>query len=166
MSIIIEEHDLYVMLISELRYAIRRDNHLAPGTCVDLIYKYLPLMPEPLRSYTAKQLAEESIQERIFMLPIGNDDYKIYSYGTDNKKQLENDSTWEELLVFLLNYLTELPYDIERYMRYLYGHMDYYIKPHKGIDWCSEEIKNKLAANKERALKEKIEKCSKNVNNY
>ena len=27
-------------MISEFRYAVKRDNHLAPGTCVELIKKY------------------------------------------------------------------------------------------------------------------------------
>ena len=92
MAVLIEnEKDLYQMLISELRYAIKRDNHLAPDTCCELIKTYLPKMSEPWRSHTAKQLADESIQERLWPLPYSETDYKIYTYGTDNKRQLQND---------------------------------------------------------------------------
>ena len=156
MAIIIEdEKDLYLMLISELRYAINRDNHLAPDTCIELICKYLPKMSEPLRSITAKQLANESIQERLFMLPYFKEkEYKIYSYGTDNKRQLANDELWEKLLRFLLEYLTEVPYEADRYMEHIYGHMDYYVESVKGINWDSDEIRNKIQSNAERLKKE------------
>ena len=155
MSVIIEnEKDLYIMLINEFRYAIRRDNHLAPGTCIELIYKYLPKMQEPLRSQTARQLADESIGERILVLPLSEENYKIYHYGTENKIQLDNDELWESLLRFLLNYLTDLPYKANQYMMYLYGHMEYYIESAKGIDWYSEEIIDKILSNKKRIQKE------------
>ena len=154
MAIVIEnEKDLYQLLISELRYAIKRDNHLAPSACCELIKIYLPQMSEPWRSLTAKQLANESIQERLWPLPYSEKDYKIYPYGTDNKRQLANDDIWENLLRFLLDYITERPYEADRYMTHLYGHMDYYIKGIKGINWDSEEIANKLVSNRERAEK-------------
>lgn len=143
----VDDRDLYQMLISELRYAIKRDNHLAPGTCCMLIKTYLPKMDKQWQACTAKQLAEESLQERMFPLPYSETEYKIYAYGTDNKHQLQNDCIWEELLVFLLNYLTEIPSEAERYMKYLYDHMDYYAAGIKGIDWYSAEIRDKIAEN-------------------
>ena len=153
MAVLIEnEKDLYLLLISELRYSIRRDNHLAPDTCCELIKTYLPKLSEPWRSHTAKQLANESIQERIWSLPISESDYKIYQYGSANKRQLQNDMLWEGLLRFLLDYLTEIPEEAERYMEYLYGHFDYYIPEVKGIDWKSEEIWQKILYNKEKIM--------------
>ena len=154
MAILIEdEKDLYYLLLSEFRYAVKRDNHLAPGTCVTLIQTYLPMMSEPWRSITAKQLANESIQERLFSLPYHECNYKIYAYGTANKRQLQNDEVWESLLRFLLNYLIEIPSEADRYMTHLFGHMDYYISDLKGIDWYSQEIVEQIKLNKERAQK-------------
>lgn len=156
MAVVIEnEKDLYMLLISELRYSIQRDNHLAPSTCYELIKTYLPKMSEPWRSHTARQLIDESIHERIWKLPISESEYTIYSYGTDNKYQLENDCVWEDLLWFLLDYITEMPYEAERYMQYLYGHMDYYVKGKHGIVWGSEEIRQKILYNKEKTLRKK-----------
>jgi hypothetical protein len=159
MAVLIDnEKDLYMLLISELRYSIQRDNHLAPSTCCDLIKTYLPQMSEPWRSHTARQLIDESIHERIWRLPISEPDYKIYSYGTDNKNQLENDCIWEELTWFLLDYIIDMPYEAERYMQYIYGHMDYFAKGKRGIVWRSEEILQKISYNKEKSFLEKEKK--------
>ena len=126
----IEDRDLYQLLISEFRYSVRRDNHLAPGTCVDLVMQYLPKLSKEWRAHTAEQLTNEIIQERLFI-------------GGREKGRLAQDAEWEKLLVFLTNYLTKLPYTVERYMQYLYN------KPtwEAHIDYYSAEIAEKIASN-------------------
>lgn len=110
--------DLYQILIAEFRYAVKRDNHLAPDTCAQHIKNYLPEMDKQWRAHTAKQLTEEIIQER------------IWSHGT--KPRLEYDSDWEKLQVFLLKYLEQLPYNADKYMQYIFekptwdAHIDYF----------------------------------------
>ena len=127
----IEDRDLYQFLISEFRYSVRRDNHLAPGTCVDLVMRYLPKLSKEWCAHTAEQLTNEIIQERLFI-------------GGREKGRLEQDAEWEKLLVFLTNYLTKLPYTVERYMQYLYN------KPtwEAHIDYYSAEITEKIASNR------------------
>ena len=126
----IEDRDLYQLLISEFRYSVRRDNHLAPGTCVDLVMQYLPKLSKEWRAHTAEQLTNEIIQERLFI-------------GGREKGRLAQDAEWEKLLVFLTNYLTKLPYTVERYMQYLYN------KPtwEAHIDYYYAEIAEKIASN-------------------
>lgn len=125
----LDEKELYQLLISEFRYAVRRDNHLAPSSCIQHVVNYLPEMNKEWRAHTAKQLTEEIISER------------IWSHGT--KPRLEYDSEWEKLQVFLLKYLEQLPYNADKYMQYLFekptwdAHIDYY----------SVEIHNKIAEN-------------------
>jgi hypothetical protein len=113
------------------------------------------------RAHAARQLAGESIQERVYALPVGKTDYKIYSYSTvcidHEPQQLRNDEEWEKLLRFLLDYITEKPYEADNYMKYLYGHMDYYIETVKGINWQSEEIHRKLLYNREIAIAEETQ---------
>lgn len=114
----LDEKDLYQLLIAEFRYAVKRDNHLAPSSCVQHIKNYLPEMKQEWRAQTAKQLTEEIIQER------------IWSHGT--KPRLEYDSEWEKLQVFLLKYLEQLPYNADKYMQYLFekptwdAHINYF----------------------------------------
>ena len=145
----IDDRDLYQLLISEFRYSVKRDNHLAPGTCVNLVMQYLPEMSKEWRAHTAKQLSEEIIDERLWNSGCFHDDdfkfEKDLSFGS-NKKQLHEDYVWEELLVFLMNYLETLPHNVNRYMEYIYGHMTY----SNGIDFFSTEIHNKLIENKEK----------------
>ena len=126
----LDEKDLYQLLIAEFRYAVKRDNHLAPSSCVQHIKDYLPEMKQEWRAQTAKQLTEEIIQER------------IWSHGT--KPRLEYDSEWEKLQVFLLKYLEQLPYNADKYMQYLFE------KPtwDAHVDYFSIAIRDQLSENK------------------
>jgi hypothetical protein len=120
----ITEDDLYKLLIAEVRYALSRDNHLAPGTCVQHIMDYLPDMSKQWRAHTAEQLANEVISERSF-------------------NRLKQDLEWEKLLLFLLDYLEKRPVNADRYMQYLY------LKPgyEASIDWNSKELNDKFVEN-------------------
>jgi hypothetical protein len=126
----IEDRDLYQLLISEFRYSVKRDNHLAPGTCVDLVMQYLPKLSKEWQAHTAEQLTNEIIQERLFI-------------GGREKGRLDQDAEWERLLVFLTNYLTKLPYTVERYMQYIYNKPSW----EANIDYYSTEIAEKIASN-------------------
>ena len=127
----IDDRDLYLLLISEFRYSVKRDNHLAPGTCIDLVIHYLPKLSKEWQAHIAEQLTNEIIQERLFI-------------GGREKGRLEQDAEWEKLLVFLTNYLIKLPYAVEKYMQYIYN------KPtwEANIDYYSTEIAAKIANNK------------------
>lgn len=145
----IDDRDLYQILIAEFRYAVRRDNHLAPDTCAQHIREYLPEMNKQWRAHLAKQLSEEIIDERLWASACFHEEEfkfeKDLPFGS-NKKQLHEDYIWEELLVFLTNYLETLPHNVNRYMEYIYGHLTY----SNGIDYYSTEIHNKLIENSER----------------
>ena len=128
----LEDKDLFQMIIAEFRYAVKRDNHLAPDTCAQHIKTYIPEMSEQWRTHTAKQLSEEIIDERLWNSRFFDPEFKFESNiqmlldDPDNaKKQLDNDYVWEDLLVFLTNYLDSLPYNTDRYMEYIRGHMTY-----------------------------------------
>jgi hypothetical protein len=142
----LDDKDLFQLLITEFRYAVTRDNHLAPGTCAQHINNYLPEMSNPWRAHTAKQLSEEIIDARL--LASGcfiDEDFKFENnlpFNSD-KKQLREDSEWEGLLVFLTNYLEHLPYNADRYMEHIKGRMTY----SEGIDYYSTEIHNKITEN-------------------
>ena len=125
----IDEKDLYQLLIAEFRYAVQRDNHLAPGSCAQHIAEYLPKMSKQWRAHTAKQQTEEIIQAR------------IWAHGT--KSRLDYDAEWEKAQVFLLNYLEQLPYNADKYMQYIFN------KPtwEANIDYFSVETHNKIAKN-------------------
>ena len=120
----LDEKDLYQLLIAEMRYAIKRDNHLAPSGCIQHIMDYLPEMRNDWRAHTAEQLTNEVILERSF-------------------SRLEQDFEWEKLLLFLLNYLEKRPINADRYMQYLY------LKPNyeANIDWNSKELNDKFVEN-------------------
>ena len=107
-----------------MRYAIKRDNHLAPSGCIQHIMDYLPEMRNDWRAHTAEQLANEVISERSF-------------------SRLEQDFEWEKLLLFLLDYLEKRPMNADRYMQYLY------LKPgyEANIDWNSKELNDKFVEN-------------------
>ena len=126
----LDEKDLYQLLIAEFRYAVKRDNHLAPSSCVQHVKDYLQEMKLEWRAQTAKQLTEEIIQDR------------IWSHGT--KPRLEYDSEWEKLQVFLLKYLEQLPYNADKYMQYLFE------KPtwDAHINYFSIAIRDQLSENK------------------
>ena len=124
----LDEKDLYQLLIAEFRYAVKRDNHLAPSGCIQHIVEYLPNMSKQWRAHTAKQLTEEIISERSFMTP-----------------RLKQDKEWDELLVFLLNYLEELPYNLELYNKLKLSRPDIVFK----VDFYSEETLTKIQLNKE-----------------
>ena len=142
----LDEKDLFQILIAEFRYAVKRDNHLAPYTCAQHIKDYLPEMCGNWRAHAAKQLSEEIIDERIWASGCFHDeDFKFEKdlpFGSD-KKQLHEDYVWEELLVFLTNYIDVLPHNIDRYMEHIYKHMTYSV----GINYYSNEITEKLKAN-------------------
>jgi hypothetical protein len=123
----LDEKDLYQLLIAEMRYAIKRDNHLAPSSSIQHIKEYLPEMSKQWRAHTAKQLIEEIISERSFMEP-----------------RLKQDEEWDELLVFLLNYLEELPYNLELYNKLRLTRPEAVFK----VDFYSEEVQAKIAANR------------------
>lgn len=124
----IDEKDLYQLLIAEFRYSVKRDNHLAPSSCVWHIEDYLPNMSKQWRAHTAEQLTAEIIDERIL--------------AVCTKHPLEQDSEWEALLLFLTDYIEKLPYNTDRYMEYLYKKTD-----SANINYFSEEIAAKLKAN-------------------
>ena len=125
----IDDKDLYQLLIAEFRYAVKRDNNLAPWTCVQHVMCYLPDMNKQWRARTAEQLTQEIIQERLWL------------HGT--KPRLEYDAEWEKLQVFLINYLQQLPYNADKYMQYIFN------KPtwEANIDYFSAEIHNKIVEN-------------------
>lgn len=129
----LDEKDLYQLLISEFRYAVKRDNHLAPGACAQHVMSYLPDMHKQWRAHTAKQLTEEIIQER------------IWSHGT--KARLDYDAEWETLQAFLLNYLEQLPYNADKYMQYIFNKPTWEAR----IDYFSPEIHNKIVENMAKA---------------
>ena len=47
----LDEKDLYQLLIAEMRYAIKRDNHLAPSSSIQHIKEYLPEMSKQWRRH-------------------------------------------------------------------------------------------------------------------
>ena len=126
----IDEKDLYQLLISEFRYAVKRDNHLAPGTCVQHVMAYLPEMSKQWQSHTAHQLTDEIITER------------IWGHSKD-KSTLDYDGDWEKLLVFLINYLESLPLHTDKYMTHLYNNPKYIAN----INYYSVEIAEKIQNN-------------------
>lgn len=126
----LDDRDLYQLLIAEFRYAIKRDNHLAPSGCVQHVIEYLPLMDKQWKSHTAEQLTNEIIQERLF----------IGVHG-----RLQQDSEWEKLQLFLTNYLTKFPYMVEKYMREIYNKPDW----DANINYYSPEILAKISKNLE-----------------
>ena len=146
----LDEKDLYQLLLAEFRYAVKRDNHLAPDTCAQHIKDYLPYMHKQWRAHTAKQLSEEIIDERLWASRYFKPEFTfrkdpIYDVfnGKETKNQLAEDYIWEDVLVFLTNYLDSLPHNTERYMKYIKGRMDY----SDGIDYYSTEIHNKIVEN-------------------
>lgn len=146
----LDNKDLYQLLIAEFRYAVKRDNHLAPSTCAEHIKNYIPEMDKQWRAHTAKQLTEEIIDERLWASRYFKPDfifrkdptYSVFN-GEETKNQLAEDYVWEDLLVFLTNYLESLPHNVEKYMEYIRGHMTY----SEGIDYYSTEIHNKIIDN-------------------
>ena len=144
----LDEKDLYQLLIAEFRYAVKRDNHLAPYTCAQHIKDYLPEMNKQWRAHTAKQLSEEIIDERLWASSWIDPEFRfekcVHSFLSEQpKRQLDEDYIWEDLLVFLTNYLEQLPHNANRYMEHIRGHMTY----SEGIDYYSTEIHNKIAEN-------------------
>ena len=127
----LEDKDLYQLLIAEFRYAVKRDNHLAPSGCVQHVMDYLPEMSKQWRVHTAEQLTSEITQEMVF---------------GGAKGPLEQEAEWEKLLVFLTNYIEKIPFGVDRYMDVLFR------KPlHVAdIDYYSVEMHNKLIENKEK----------------
>ncbi len=146
----VDNKDLYQILMAEFRYAVKRDNHLAPNTCAEHIKSYLPETDKQWRAHTAKQLSEEIIDERLWASRYFKPDFTFKSSpsyevlnGEEQKDQLNADYVWEDLLVFLTSYLEHLPHNVDRYMVYIKGRMDY----SEGIDYYSTEIHNKITEN-------------------
>ncbi len=84
-TIKVAERDLYVLLISEFRYAIERDNHLAPFTFRSNFEEYIGEFSE---SYKNKIINE--IRSQIaFSLSLK--DYEHEEYWKDFAKTLEDD---------------------------------------------------------------------------
>ena len=127
----LDEKDLYQLLIAEMRYSIKRDNHLAPSGCVQHVMDYLPEMRKDWRAHTAEQLTSEIIQEMIF---------------GGSKRPLEQEADWEKLLVFLTNYIEKLPFGVDRYMGVLFRKPLHVAE----IDYYSEEMQQKLMENRTR----------------
>ena len=127
----IAENDLYQLLIAEVRYALKRDNHLAPGTCVQHIMNYLPDMLTDWKAHTAEQIAGEVIQELAW----------------NDKGGLKYEAEWEKLLKFLLDYLEKRPTNADRYMRYLFNKPGHVCE----IDWDSPELQYKFIENAQKA---------------
>lgn len=127
----IEDRDLYQLLIAEFRYAVKRDNHLAPSGCAQHVMDYLPEMSKTWRAHTAEQLTSEIAQEMVFGGPKG---------------PLEQEAEWEKLLAFLTNYIEKIPFGVDRYMDILFR------KPMHvaAIDYYSEEMQQKLMENRVR----------------
>ena len=125
----LDEKDLYQLLIAEFRYAVKRDNYLAPSACLQHVKDYLPEMSKQWRAHTAEQLTSEIVQEMIIGGPNG---------------PLEQEAEWEKLLVFLTNYIERIPFGVDRYMDVLFR------KPlHVAdIDYYSEEMQQKLMENR------------------
>ena len=126
----LDEKDLYQLLIAEFRYAVKRDNHLAPGGCVQHVMDYLPEMSSQWKTHTAEQLTSEIIQERLF-------------FAGHPNGPLEQDAEWEKLLVFLTDYLTKLPFGVDKYMQYIYNKPDW----EANIDYYSPEMTMKIKLN-------------------
>jgi hypothetical protein len=144
----LDDKDLYQLLLAEFRYSVKRDNHLAPGTCAQHIMNYLPDMSKQWRAHTAKQLSEEIIDERLWNSCYIDPEFKfekcVHSFLSETpKRQLDEDCVWEDLLVFLTNYLESLPHNTEKYMKHIRGRMTY----SDGIDYYSTEINSKLVEN-------------------
>ena len=127
----IAENDLYQLLIAEVRYALKRDNHLAPGTCVQHVMNYLPSMLTEWKAHTAEQIAVEVIQELAW----------------NDKGGLKYEAEWEKLLKFLLAYLEKRPPNANRYMRYLFNKPGHVCE----IDWDSPELQYKFIENAQKA---------------
>ena len=144
----LDEKDLYQILMAEFRYAVRRDNHLAPYTCAQHVKSYLPEMHKQWQAHTAKQLSEEIIDERLWASRWTDPEFQfekdVHSFLSETpKKQLDEDYVWEDLLVFLTSYLEHLPHNVDRYMEHIKGRMTY----SEGIDYYSTELHNKISEN-------------------
>ena len=144
----LDEKDLFQLLLAEFRYAVKRDNYLAPSTSAQHIKYYLPEMNKQWRAHTAVQLSEEIIDERLWASRWTDPEFKfekdVHSFLSKTpKRQLNEDYVWEDLLVFLANYLERLPHNVDRYMEHIKGRMTY----SEGIDYFSAEIHNKIAEN-------------------
>ena len=62
--------DVYQLLISEMRYGYRRNNHLMPGCGYEKVKRFIPEMYEVDKEYavyTLKQLCEECITDQLTM---------------------------------------------------------------------------------------------------
>ncbi len=126
----VDDKDLYQILMAEFRYSVKRDNHLAPSSCIQHIMTYLPELSKEWQIHIAEQLTNEVIQERLFI-------------GGREKGRLEQDAEWEKLLVFLTDYLVKLPYAVEKYMQYIYNKPDW----EANIDYFSPKMAMKIKLN-------------------
>ena len=80
----VRENDMFIFVSSQVRYALGRDNHLAPETAAELVRRYLPLFSTKRK----KDLIE---------LLIGDIKFDLKMYDREYK------DVWLELLEFLRN---------------------------------------------------------------
>lgn len=118
----ISPHDLYQILIAELRYGFTRNNHLMPwgafGHCKEYIPAMLPVDPL-IAEHTAVQCAEETISE-LRMRTISSTD-RLLEFGLE--KEYADFVLW--CLHFLVDHQKEFlvghnaPYNIDGFEEYL-----------------------------------------------
>jgi hypothetical protein len=70
----VEQKDLYIFLISEMRYAMERDNHLAPFTFISMYKKYINQFSNEYQKIIKTQLKGEIN----FNLALKDYDWKQY----------------------------------------------------------------------------------------
>lgn len=80
----VDDHTLYILLLSSERYSIVRDNGLAPSTTCSIIKEYLPKMGDMFRPHTAQQLIEEIICCLNCPEMSGAHKHKAYYYNKDS----------------------------------------------------------------------------------
>ena len=70
----ISEKDFHILIISELRYAMERDNHLAPFTFTHMFKKYIGKVSKENQEIIIKQV----VSEIMFNLGLKDYDYKEF----------------------------------------------------------------------------------------
>lgn len=78
----VRENDMFIFVSSQVRYALGRDNHLAPGTAAELVRRYLPL-------FSAER------KKGLIELLIGDIKFDLKMFKREQKH------VWLELLDFL-----------------------------------------------------------------
>lgn len=108
--------DVYQLLVSELRYGYRRNNHLMPGCGYDKVKTFVPQMYEVDKEYavyTLKQLCEECISDQLTTnFGDGEDD----EYG--NRAEAIEFVKWS--LQWIHQHETDQRYDDSAWLPYCY----------------------------------------------